>query len=479
MVPDLADIFIPHKAPTFKKRQGFATMVRMAKKILLSGIQPSGRPHIGNYFGAMKQFVELQEDFESYIFIADYHALTTLQNREELKQNILNVAIDYLAIGLNPKHVTLYKQSDIPEHMELAWIFECLTTVPYLERAHAFKDAQAKRSEVNVGTFNYPLLMASDILLYDADVVPVGQDQKQHVEIARDTAEKFNRIYGDTFKLPQPLILSNVSVVPGIDGEKMSKSKGNTIPLFAEDAEIGKLVMSIVTDSSGGIPKNVHEIHKLFALDGARLDDFYTQNEGKYKALKEALIEDIKTFIRPLREKRKAIAEDKEAVLKMLKEGGLRARAKASAKMEEVREKVGVSFYPKADTRKDFDGWNTQKKNIHIDSERVFFRQGELWWVRFGCNIGFELDGKGDEFTRPVLILKKYNQYSFLAVPLSTSKKENEYRVPIGVVAGKKAVANLSQLKNIDSKRLSRKIGTMEHTLYEEIKKKASRVNFG
>ncbi|KKW11658.1 MAG: Tryptophan-tRNA ligase [Parcubacteria group bacterium GW2011_GWA2_49_9] len=324
------------------------------RKILLSGIQPSGRPHIGNYFGAMKQFVELQKEHETFIFIADYHALTTLQNPKELKQNILNVAIDYLAIGLDPKNVTLYKQSDIPEHMELAWIFECLTTVPYLERAHAFKDAQAKRSEVNVGTFNYPLLMAADILLYDADVVPVGQDQKQHVEIARDTAEKFNRVYGETFKLPQPMILSDVSVVPGIDGEKMSKSKGNTIPLFAEDAEIEKCVMSIVTDSSGGIPKNVHEIHTLFALDGhrptslsdgARLDDFYAQNEGKYKILKEALIEDIKTFIRPLREKRKSIAEDKEAVLKMLKEGGLRARAKASAKMEEVREKVGVKLY--------------------------------------------------------------------------------------------------------------------------------------
>ncbi|MEK7170386.1 MAG: tryptophan--tRNA ligase [Patescibacteria group bacterium] len=316
----------------------------MARKILLSGIQPSGRPHIGNFFGAMKQFVELQKEHESFIFIADYHALTTLQNPKELKENILRVAMDYLAIGLDPKHVTLYKQSDIPEHLELAWIFECLTTIPYLERAHAFKDAQAKRSEVNVGTFNYPLLMAADILLYDADVVPVGQDQKQHVEIARDTAEKFNRVYGETFKLPQPLILFNVSVVPGIDGEKMSKSKGNTVPLFAEDAEIEKLVMSIVTDSSGGIPKNVYAIHKLFRPE-SELDVLYKKHEGKYKALKEALIEDIKTFIRPLREKRKAIEGDRESVLKMLKEGGQRARAKASAKMELVREKVGVKLY--------------------------------------------------------------------------------------------------------------------------------------
>ncbi len=316
----------------------------MIKKILLSGIQPSGRPHIGNYFGAMKQFVELQKEHDTFIFIADYHALTTLQNPKELKENIVSVAMDYLAIGLDPKHVTLYKQSDIPEHMELAWIFECLTTVPYLERAHAFKDAQAKRSEVNVGTFNYPLLMAADILLYDADVVPVGQDQKQHVEIARDTAEKFNRVYGETFKLPEPLILSNVSVVPGVDGEKMSKSTGNTIPLFAEDAEIEKLVMSIVTDSSAGVPKNVYEIHKLFRSE-TELSKLYKQHEGKYKALKEALSADLKAYIRPLREKRKAVAEDKETVLKMLREGGQRARAKASAKMELVREKIGVKLY--------------------------------------------------------------------------------------------------------------------------------------
>lgn len=333
----------------------------MSKKILLSGIQPSGRPHIGNYFGAMKQFVELQKEYESFIFIADYHALTTLQKKDELRKNILDVAIDYLAIGLDAKHVTLYKQSDIPEHTELAWIFECLTTVPYLERAHAFKDAQAKRSEVNVGTFNYPLLMAADILLYDADAVPVGQDQKQHVEIARDTAEKFNRVYGDTFKLPEPRILGEVSVVPGIDGEKMSKSKGNTIPLFAEDAEIEKAVMSIKTDSSGGIPKNVYAIHKLFTLDGhhptrnvldgahlrtgASLDEFYEENEGKYKVLKEALIVDMKNFIRPLREKRKAIADNSNLVLDVLKEGGERARAKASEKMASVREKVGVKLY--------------------------------------------------------------------------------------------------------------------------------------
>lgn len=319
-------------------------MVKIGKKILLSGIQPSGKTHIGNYFGAMKQFVDLQNDYDMRIFIADYHALTTTENAAALNANILEVATDYLAIGLNPKKVMLYKQSDISEHAELAWIFECITTMPYLERAHAYKDAKENRKEINVGTFNYPMLMAADILLYDTDVVPVGQDQKQHVEIARDTAEKFNRIYGNAFKLPEAKILPNVAVVPGIDGRKMSKSYGNTIPLFAEDAEIERLVMSIVTDSSGGIPKNVYEIHKLFRSE-AELAPLYQSKAGKYKELKEALIADVKKFIAPLREKRKEIAGDKNAVRKILKDGGKQARAIAQKKMDMVREKVGVKLY--------------------------------------------------------------------------------------------------------------------------------------
>jgi len=313
-------------------------------KILLSGVKPSGRPHIGNYFGAMRQFVELRNEYDARIFIADYHALTTLQNAEEMRQNILNVAIDYLAIGLDPQKTLLYKQSDIPEHTELAWIFDCITTVPYLERAHAYKDAIANGREATVGLFNYPMLMAADILMYNADVVPVGQDQKQHLEITRDTAEKFNRIFGDTFKLPEPLILDTVKIVPGIDGRKMSKSYDNTIPLFAEDSEIERLVMNIVTDSSAGVPKNVYEIHKLFRSVN-ELDKLYKEKEGKYKKLKEELIVDIKKFIAPLRERRKKIASDKEFVLNVLKEGGDKARALAKKKIEEVREKVGVKLY--------------------------------------------------------------------------------------------------------------------------------------
>src|SRR3989338_5334667 len=241
------------------------------KKILLSGVKPTGRPHIGNYFGAMKQFVDLQHDYDCYFFIADLHALTLVLNREEMSQAIYDVALDYLAIGLDPAKVTIFKQSDVPAHSELAWIFECITTMPYLMRAHAFKDAEAKDKEINVGTFNYPMLMAADILLYDTDVVPVGQDQNQHVEIARDTAEKFNRIFGETFKLPEPLILAQVAIVPGMDGRKMSKSYGNTIPLFATDEEIEKAVMTIVTDSSGERPENVYAIHSLL-LDKDSLD---------------------------------------------------------------------------------------------------------------------------------------------------------------------------------------------------------------
>ncbi len=313
----------------------------MTRKILVSGVKPTGRPHIGNYFGAMKRFVEMQDSYESLIFIADLHAVTTLQNKEEMESNTFGVILDYLAIGLNPKTTILYKQSDVPQVTELAWIFNCLTTMPYLMRAHAFKDAEAKNKEINVGVFDYPLLMSADILIQDADVVPVGQDQKQHVEIARDTAQKFNNVFGDTFKLPEPLILEDT--VLGTDGRKMSKSYDNTIGLFASDAEIEKSVMGIVTDSSGERPENVYALHALLK-DKESLDKLYEEKKGKYKDLKEALIEDLKSFIAPLREKREELEKDKEAVLKVLREGGEKARARAEKKMEEVREKIGLTI---------------------------------------------------------------------------------------------------------------------------------------
>ena len=317
----------------------------MSKKILLSGVKPTGRPHIGNYFGAMKQFVDMQDDYTCYFMIADYHALNFIQNGEEMKQSILDLTLDYLALGLDPQKSVIFKQSDVQEHTELTWIFDTITTVPYLERAHAYKDAEAKSKEISVGTFNYPMLMASDILMYDTDVVPVGQDQKQHIEYTRDTAQKFNHIFQqEVFKLPDVKILESVAVVPGTDGQKMSKSYGNTIPLFATDEEIEKAVMSIVTDSSGDFPENVYAIHRLLKTE-EELKDLYETNKGKYKALKDALIVDLKNFIGPMREKRDQLAHDMDYVMDVLKEGGKKAKAKAEQKMDEVREAVGVKLY--------------------------------------------------------------------------------------------------------------------------------------
>lgn len=283
--------------------------------------------------------------------------MTTVQNGESMNKQILDVALDYLAIGLDPKKVVLFKQSDVPQVTELGWMFNCITTMPYLMRAHAFKDAEAKNAEINVGLFDYPLLMAADILIQDADIVPVGQDQKQHVEYARDTAQKFNRIFAkdgeDTFKLPEPLILASVETVPGTDGRKMSKSYGNVIPLFATDEEIKKAVMSIPTDSKGvAEPKNPDEshlfaIHKLF-LKGDKLTELrakYTNGGMGYKEAKELLIADLKAFITPIREKREALAKDLDYVKTVLKEGGQKARARAEQKMIDAREVTGLNLH--------------------------------------------------------------------------------------------------------------------------------------
>lgn len=316
-----------------------------AKKILLSGVKPTGRPHIGNYFGAMKQFVDLLNTgkYDCYFMIADYHALNFIQNGAQMKENIIELAIDYLAIGLDPKKAVLFKQSDISAHTELAWIFDSITTMPYLMRAHAYKDAEAKDKEISVGTFNYPMLMAADILLYDTDVVPVGQDQKQHVEYARDTAQKFNNIFGNTLKVPEPFILEDVKTVPGSDGRKMSKSYGNDLGLFATDEEIRKFCMGIVTDSGSpaGIPTNVYAIHELIR-DKQYLDKLYTEKSGKYKDLKEALIKDMQDYIRPLRERRDKIAKNRSKVIKVLERGAKQAAKKANKMMEKVKNNVGV-----------------------------------------------------------------------------------------------------------------------------------------
>ncbi|TSD05408.1 MAG: Uncharacterized protein Greene07147_729 [Parcubacteria group bacterium Greene0714_7] len=311
------------------------------KKRLLTGLQPSGALHIGNYFGTIKPIVDLFTDHEGLLMVADYHALTSVRNPEELRKSIVENAKDYFAAGLNLDNAILFQQSSVPEHAELAWIFDCLVTVSFLELGHAYKDKVAKGLEANAGLFTYPMLMAADILLYDTDIVPVGEDQRQHVEYAREAAAKFNNAYGTTFKEPQELISKTVGVVPGTDGQKMSKSYKNTIPLFATRDEIQKAVMSIVTDSSGDKPEHVYAIHTLYKTD-AELTPLYEEKKGKYKDLKEALIEDIDTYIAPMREKRASISD--EDVRLVLKEGGEKARTLASAKMAEVRKKVGVTL---------------------------------------------------------------------------------------------------------------------------------------
>lgn len=326
-------------------------MAHTAKKLLLSGVKPTGRPHIGNYFGAMRQFVNLQNDYESYFMIADLHALTSVHDKKTMEENILGVALDYLAIGLDPQKAVIFKQSDVPEHAEMAWIFNCITTMPYLMRAHAFKDAEARDKDINVGVFTYPLLMASDILLYDVDVVPVGKDQQQHLEIARDTAEKFNRTFGETFRLPTPHIVEDVAVVPGTDGQKMSKSYNNTIGLFASYDEIQKAVMSIPTDSLPlDAPRDPEEddvfaLHRLLSDNAEEIAGRYRDGTIGHKESKERLIENIEAFIAPLRQRREQLSANIDDVKAMLKDGGERARTKASAKMREVKEKTGFTLY--------------------------------------------------------------------------------------------------------------------------------------
>jgi len=311
------------------------------KKRLFTGLQPSGQLHLGNYFGALKPFVESYGGFESFLMIADYHSLTSLRDPQALKQNIVEVVRAYLAAGVDPSQAVIFKQSDIAEHTELAWVFDCLVTVPFLMQAHAYKDKVAKGIEANAGLFTYPMLMAADILLYESDVVPVGEDQRQHVEYAREAAAKFNNAYGETFKEPAEKILAGVGVVPGTDGQKMSKSYGNTIPLFGGKDEISKAVMSIVTDSSGERPENVYAIHKLFKSE-AELAPLYEQNKGNYKALKVALAADIEALVAPMRARYESVTE--ADVKKVLAEGAQKARAIASAKMAVVRQKIGVTL---------------------------------------------------------------------------------------------------------------------------------------
>ena len=316
----------------------------MNKPRLLSGMKPTGIPHLGNYFGALKQWVDIQntDKYDCYFMIADYHALNFIQDASQMRELTLELARTLIAIGIDPSKVTIFKQSEVSAHTELTWIFDTITTMPYLMRAHAFKDAEARDKEINIGTFNYPMLMSADILLYDTVLVPVGQDQKQHIEYARDTAEKFNRLYGDTFTLPKEHILPEVAIVPGTDGQKMSKSYGNTIPLFATHAEITRAVMSIVTDSSGDLPEHVYAIHALIRSP-QELAPLYEQHRGEYKALKDILIQDLETFIAPMRTVYEELQNNYTAIEKMLTDGAEKARTIASDKLAQVKSAIGVT----------------------------------------------------------------------------------------------------------------------------------------
>ena len=319
------------------------------QKRMFSGLQVTGKSHIGNYFGAIKQFVDLQDSgYDVVAFVANLHSLTTISDAKNLHENTIDMVKDFLACGLDPEKIILFLQSDISEHTELAWIFDCLVTVPYMERAVAYKDKVANGIEASMGLMNYPVLMAADILLYSPDVVPVGADQKQHVEIARDIAQKFNNTFGETFKLPEAIIKAETGLVPGIDGRKMSKSYGNHIPLFASDAEINKICMSILTDSAGVEEKknadenNIYNIYKVVAneADTKAFKEKLENGGTGYGDLKKELAEKIIELVSPMRERRDKIT-DRE-VFEIMKAGAVKAKKIAEEKMKEVREKTGL-----------------------------------------------------------------------------------------------------------------------------------------
>jgi len=318
---------------------------------ILSGIQPSGVLHMGNYFGMMRPALELQERGEAYLFIADYHALTTIHSAEELRAATREVALDFLACGLDPERTAFYRQSDVPEVTELTWLLSIVTPMGLLERCHSYKDKVAKGIVASHGLFAYPVLMAADILAVQSDVVPVGRDQKQHVEVTRDIASKFNKSFGEVFKLPEPSIQDQVAVVPGIDGQKMSKSYGNTIPLFgATPKQRKKRVMSIVTDSTPlEDPKdpetcNIFALYKLFAdeQEQADLAARYRAGGMGYGDAKKELLAKIEEHFAPYAERRAELEKDEDYIDSVLADGARRAGKLARETLSEARKAVGL-----------------------------------------------------------------------------------------------------------------------------------------
>ncbi|MET0397575.1 MAG: tryptophan--tRNA ligase [Longimicrobiaceae bacterium] len=318
---------------------------------ILTGIQPSGTLHVGNYFGAMRPLIANQERGQVFAILVDLHALTSLQDPAALRANTRSAALDFLAAGLDPERSIFFKQSDVPEHSELMWILSTVTPMGLLERAHAYKDKVAKGIAANAGLFVYPVLMAADILLYDADLIPVGKDQKQHLEIARDLAVKINEAFGEgTVKLPEPEIAEDVAVVPGTDGQKMSKSYGNTINMFAGEKALRKSVMSVVTDSTPlEAPKpvegsNVLALYRLFASPGEvrRMEDEFRAGGMGYGDFKKRLFESIMDHFGPMRARRAELERSPDYVDQVLRDGADRAREVATATMDRVRLAIGL-----------------------------------------------------------------------------------------------------------------------------------------
>ncbi|MAS95576.1 MAG: tryptophan--tRNA ligase [Verrucomicrobiales bacterium] len=319
---------------------------------ILSGIQPSGSPHIGNYFGMMESAIRLQDEGDAFYFIADYHALTSTHDPAVLRENVKNLAIDFLACGLNPEKATFWKQSDVPEVTELAWILSCVTPMGLLERCVSYKDKIAQGVSPSHGLFAYPVLQAADIVIFDSDVVPVGKDQKQHLEVTRDVAQKFNDRYGeDLLVIPQPRIREEAATVPGLDGRKMSKSYDNTILIFEEtEKKLRKKIMKIVTDSTpvedskDPTGSYIVELYRLFASadEVSEMEESFRAGGQGYGHYKQQLFEKVRDHFAPMRERREELENDSSYVEDVLAEGAKKARAKAREVTDRVRSAVGM-----------------------------------------------------------------------------------------------------------------------------------------
>src|ERR1700738_3167211 len=317
---------------------------------ILSGIQPTGVLHIGNYFGMMRQAIALQNEGEAFYFIADYHALTSVRDPDTLRENVRRIALDFLAAGLDPDRAALFKQSDVPQVTELTWILSTVAPMGLLERAHSYKDKLARGMAPTVGLFSYPVLMAADILIYDSDIVPVGKDQKQQIEITRDPPVKVTETSGNVFKLPEPRTKAATEVVPGIDGQKMSKSYGNTIDIFGDEKEMRKRVMSIVTDSTPvEAPKDptrstITQLYSLFASKDelAEMHERFKKGGTGYGDFKKQLFEKLWEYFAPMRKRREEILADKLYIDNVLVRGAKRANEVADDVMTRVRAAVGL-----------------------------------------------------------------------------------------------------------------------------------------